>query len=202
MKLIVGLGNPGPAYEGTPHNMGFDALDECARRFGARFHNADPINGLLARAKVGGEEIFLLKPRTFMNLSGEAVAAFATKMRIAPEDILVLVDDADLPMGAMRWRPKGGDGGHKGLRSISNELVSQDYARLRIGICPEGERPEDLETYVLTPFSPKERKWAQEIARRASESTELAIRRGVEFAANRYNGVKIEAPEAREATRS
>lgn len=194
MKLIVGLGNPGPVYDKTPHNMGFGVADCLARRMKVKLRASKQVQGLLAEGVLAGEEILLAKPTTFMNLSGQAIAPLVLKHRLPPSDVWILVDDADLPMGALRWRQKGGDGGHKGLKSVIQELERDDFVRLRIGIQPE-ERPEDLETYVLMPFSPHETQWAAKICETAAESVEAALRDGVERTANRYNSLRVPEPE-------
>ncbi len=194
MKLIVGLGNPGTAYDRTPHNIGFATVDQLARRMGVRMRASKKIEALVAEGTLAGYAVMLAKPTTFMNLSGTAIAALVMERRFSPSDIIVLVDDADLPMGALRWRKKGGDGGHKGLRSMIQELERDDFIRLRIGVSPE-ERPDDLETYVLTPFGAHEAQWANRIVETAAESVEAVLHDGFERTANRYNGLKVAEPE-------
>jgi len=195
MRLIAGLGNPGRTYEGTPHNLGYLVADRLAARMAIRFRQSASVPGLVAEGRLAGEEAILLKPTTFMNLSGRAVAPLAQDKRLRPEEILVLVDDIDLPFGALRWRCKGGDGGHKGLRSIIRELESDEFVRLRIGILPE-ERPRDVEAHVLTPFGPREREWVERIAEKAADSVEVAVGRGIQAAANLFNGATIAPPVA------
>ncbi len=193
MKLITGLGNPGPAYDGTPHNMGYRVADLLAKRMGIRLREDKKRRALVGQGRLGGEDVCVLKPTTYMDLSGEAVADVVFRERLRTSDIIVLLDDIDLPLGSLRWRPKGGDGGHKGLRSVIRELDCDSIARLRIGIAPE-KKPGDLETYVLTPFCPEYEEWAEEIALSALESVECAVREGLAVGANRFNGRKIKNP--------
>lgn len=193
MKLIAGLGNPGRKYVGTPHNVGYQAADRLAERIGIRLRASKKVPALVGQGKLAGEETLVVKPTTFMNLSGEAVAPLAFERRLSDQDVLVLVDDADLPLGALRLRMKGGHGGHKGLRSLIRELESDGFARLRIGICPL-EKPRDLEAYVLTRFGVREALWMEEIVRVAVQAVEMAVRQGLEPAANRFNGLRIPDP--------
>lgn len=194
MKLIVGLGNPGAAYDKTPHNMGFAVIDVLAKRMGVKLRPAQRVQALTAEGTLAGERVVLVKPTTFMNLSGEAIAPLVQHYRLQPQEIFILVDDADLPLGSLRWREKGGDGGHKGLRSTIQELERDDFVRLRIGVQPE-ERPEDLETYVLTPFTQREVTWAHRICDTAATSVEDVLRDGVQRTANKYNGMKVTEEE-------
>ncbi len=193
MKLIAGLGNPGPAYDGTPHNMGYRVADLLAKRIGIRLREDKKRRAMIGQGRLGGDEVCILKPTTYMNLSGEAVADVVLRERLRTSDIIVLLDDIDLPLGTLRWRAKGGDGGHKGLRSVIRELECESIARLRIGIAPE-EKPEDLESYVLTPFSEENEEWAGDISRAALDSVEFAVRQGLEAGANRFNGKRIKNP--------
>jgi len=199
MKLIAGLGNPGPRYVGTPHNLGYEVAERLASRLGVRLRESSDTQGLVGCGQVAGEEIIVVKPTTFMNLSGTAVAPLAHENRLRPEDVFALVDDVDLPLGALRWRRKGGDGGHKGLRSLIAELESDGFPRLRIGVQPQ-ERPDDVETYVLTAFDEDEREWVEKIVEAATESVLLAIARGLDMAANRFNGVSIACPRKKVMT--
>jgi PTH1 family peptidyl-tRNA hydrolase len=193
MKAIVGLGNPGPQYHRTPHNLGFAVVDRLAQRARVRPRPVESLQASMAQGRLAGQDIVLLKPSTYMNLSGEAVATLARDKGLDPPDIFVVADDADLPLGALRWRAKGGDGGHKGLRSILHELGSGSFARLRVGICP-ARKPEDLEAYVLRPFDAPHWRWAERIVETAARSIEMAIADGVAEAANRFNGRRVEPP--------
>ena len=165
--LVVGLGNPGREYAQTRHNAGFMLADALAARLGVRFRRLQ-FKALTTDARYGKAKIILAKPQTYMNLSGQAVAPLLRFYKIPPERLLVAYDDLDLPLGAVRLRPKGGHGGHKGMRSIIERLGTQEFPRLRLGIGrPPGRM--DAAAYVLQPFSPAEK-----------DLMSLAIARGVE----------------------
>lgn len=142
IKLFVGLGNPGPEYAATRHNAGFWWIDQIARQTGAQLVPERGFHGLLARTTVDGRSIWLLEPQTFMNLSGKSVAALARFYKIAPEEILVVHDELDLPAGEAKLKQGGGHAGHNGLRDIHAQLGSADYWRLRLGIGHPGSRGE------------------------------------------------------------
>ncbi len=165
--LVVGLGNPGREYAQTRHNAGFMLADALAARLGVRFRRLQ-FKALTTDARYGKAKIILAKPQTYMNLSGQAVAPLLRFYKIPPERLLVAYDDLDLPLGTVRLRPKGGHGGHKGMRSIIERLGTQEFPRLRLGIGrPPGRM--DAAAYVLQPFSPAEK-----------DLMSLAIARGVE----------------------
>ena len=153
MKLIVGLGNPGSKYSGTRHNVGFDVVDELARRLCLEFESA-PTNALMARQRGAGMQIMLAKPLTFMNRSGEAVDRIRLFYRIEPSEMLIVTDDANLPLGRLRARPSGSDGGHNGLRSI-NQHCGPDFRRVRIGIGHPGAK-ERVHGHVLGNYAKSE----------------------------------------------
>lgn len=148
MKLIVGLGNPDRQYERTYHNAGFRAIDAFAEKVDAHFTKR-MCDGLVAETRIAGEKIFLLKPLTYMNLSGISVRQMAQKFKIAPQDIYVFVDDIDLPLNKIRYRESGSAGTHNGLKSIVNELGSTEFRRLKIGIGRD-EKFADLADFVLS----------------------------------------------------
>lgn len=148
IRLFVGLGNPGPQYEATRHNAGFWWIDEVARAESARIHVEPKFFGLAGRMKSGSHEAWLLQPTTFMNASGRSVAALARFYKIAPEEILVIHDELDLPPGTAKIKKGGGNGGHNGLKDISAHLGTQDYWRLRLGIGHPGEKSA-VANYVL-----------------------------------------------------
>lgn len=155
MKLLVGLGNPGPKYEDTRHNVGFMVVDEVARELGVRI-DRQKFSAVLGEAECEGERILLMKPLTFMNLSGEAVGAACRFHKIAPQDVIVIHDELDLPSGSVRIKMGGGHGGHNGLKSLIAHLQSPDFVRLRVGIGrPEGGR--DVVSWVLGGFEEAER---------------------------------------------
>ena len=148
IRLFVGLGNPGPQYEATRHNAGFWWIDEIARASGARLNVEPKFFGLAGRLKSGAHEAWLLQPTTFMNASGRSVGALARFYKIAPEEILVIHDELDLPPGTAKIKKGGGNGGHNGLKDISAQLGTQDYWRLRLGIGHPGDRSAVV-NYVL-----------------------------------------------------
>lgn len=155
IRAVVGLGNPGSRYADTRHNVGFMVTTELARRASASWQSK--FKGRYAKVFLGGREVWLLEPETFMNLSGESVQPFAAFFRIAPEEILVVHDELDLPFATLRLKRGGGHGGHNGLRSLVDRLGSRDFARLRVGI----GRPQkgDVSGFVLAPFAAQERDW-------------------------------------------
>jgi peptidyl-tRNA hydrolase, PTH1 family len=186
MWLFVGLGNPGKQYADTPHNAGFVALDRFAAKhrvgtFAAKF------SGEFARGKVLGEDVGLLKPQTYMNLSGESVAAALRYLPVEVGHVLVVFDEMDIPSGKLRLRKFGGHGGHNGLRSIIDALGSQDFPRLRIGIGRprEGREPTG---HLLSRVHPDERARLSATIDLAVEALEAILREGFEAAMNRYNG--------------
>jgi PTH1 family peptidyl-tRNA hydrolase len=188
MKLIVGLGNIGREYEHTRHNIGFEVIDEVARRANAHFRKGK-FKGEDVTVHIGGTRVLLLKPHTLMNLSGEAVVAAARFYKIAATSILVICDDIYLPLGKLRLRGKGGDGGHNGLWSIIHRLGSDTFARLRVGV---GGAPAEMElaNYVLSRFLAQEVPAIHEARDRAASAAESWVRDGIEGAMNRFNADK------------
>lgn len=184
VKLIVGLGNPGREYERSRHNAGFMVLDRLAEQHGLRF-NQKKAHSRLARGALEGQEIVLAKPQTYMNLSGGAVQGLLTIHGVKPRDLLVVYDDFDLPLGALRLRERGGPGTHNGMRSIVGSLGTPAFARLRLGIGPaEGVAARD---YVLDDFSGDDLAVFAEARDRAVEAIETYLRIGLATAMNRYN---------------
>ncbi len=177
---IFGLGNPGPRYAPTRHNIGFMTVDTVARRLGVRFHHLP--GRFLARAHYANTDIFLVKPLLYMNESGVVVKEQLTAQ---PDEFLVVVDDFALPFGQLRLRPKGSDGGHKGLASIIYHLNRTDFPRLRIGIgLPQGM---DAVQYVLSPFTPEETQLLPEILKRAADACLSVVTDGIEKTMNLIN---------------
>ena len=177
MFLIVGLGNPGKSYERTRHNIGFAALDRLALKYGLSFQNKLKLKGSIAEGKRGDSRIILLKPLTFVNLSGEAVAAVMRYLQIELSSLLVIVDEVDLPVGQLRVKINSGAGTHNGLKSIEEHLQSIRYTRLRIGV---GDREEgDLTSHVLGRFSEEEEKVLPAILDRVVETVEIWMEKGV-----------------------
>ena len=185
MKLIVGLGNPGLSYRATRHNIGFMVVEALAAERGLRITRR-AFRGRLGEGTIGKEQVILLEPQTFMNLSGESVGAAARFYHIPLEDILVICDDLNLPVGKLRLRRSGTDGGHNGLSSIIKHLGSQQFARLRIGI---DSPPPGLtgEKYVLSRFSKAERPIIEAAVARAAECALTWVYYGPEEAMNRFN---------------
>lgn len=185
IALVVGLGNPGPAYVGNRHNVGFLVADELAGRVGGRFKShkagADVLEGRLA-----GRRVVLAKPRSFMNLSGGPVAGLARFFKVAPDAIVVIHDELDIPFDAIRLKLGGGDNGHNGLRSITKSLGTKEYYRVRVGIGrPPGRM--DPADFVLRDFSAVERKELAFVLDRAADATEALITKGLEAAQNTFH---------------
>ena len=174
IRLIVGLGNPGREYETTRHNTGYWWVDELARLQNLRFKNEAKFHGLTARGQLHGHEMLLLKPQTFMNVSGRAVGALAQFYKIAPAEMLVVHDELDLPPGVARLKMGGGHGGHNGLKDIIAHLGSKDFWRLRLGIGHPGERT-DVAGYVLNDPRREERELIDEAMQRALDVAHLII---------------------------
>lgn len=177
MFLVVGLGNPGKSYENTRHNIGFAALDRIALKYGLSFQNKAKFKGSVAEGTIGGAKVLLLKPLTYMNLSGEAVAAVLHYLHIELSHLLIVVDDVDLPVGQLRVKLNSSAGSHNGLKSIEEHLQTIRYARLRIGV---GDREEgDLASHVLGRFSEDEEKLLPEILDRVVKTVEIWMDKGV-----------------------
>lgn len=184
--LIVGLGNPGQKYVETRHNAGWHLLDTIVRAYSHFRFDEKRSKGLIARGMLAGAGVALVKPQTFMNLSGEAVGPIARFYKVPPERILVAFDDVDLPLAKLRLRPKGGAGGHKGMRSLIQHLGTEDFPRLRLGIDrPPGRMP--VEAYVLQKFKPDE--WAAMLKTYEAgvEAVKAVLTEGIDQAMNRFN---------------
>ena len=185
--LLVGLGNPGEQYERTRHNVGFLVADELAER-----HNV-PIQRLKFRAltntiTVGGEKVLLMKPVTYMNLSGEAVHEAAAFYKVPPERILVISDEVALAPGKLRVRRSGSAGGHNGLKNIIAHLGSDQFPRIRLGVGSKPHPDYDMADWVLGRFQGEDKKAVEEAVKRAADAAECLIREGVDKAMNQYNG--------------
>ena len=184
MKIVVGLGNPGRQYEATRHNVGWMVLDRLADRAGRAGRGKERDAAASVRIHLGGLDLLLVKPTTYMNLSGLAVRKALARERVKLEDLLVVVDDFALPLGKLRLRERGSAGGHNGLRSIIAEMGTQDFARLRIGI---GEPSRDAVDHVLSRFATAERALLAEVLDAAADAVEEWARDGAARAANRWN---------------
>lgn len=188
MWLVAGLGNPGAPYERTPHNLGFDVVDAVAKRRGLAWKVQTRFQAVVAEGGGGEERVFLMKPLTYMNLSGEAVASFMHFYKSDPPRLLVVCDDVALPMGRLRLRTEGSDGGHKGLRSIGQCLGTDGYARLRIGIEPTGVKLRDLKSFVLQKMHGEYLLDAQHMVEITADCVEAVLSGGFVKAANAFNG--------------
>ncbi len=187
--LIAGLGNPGRKYKKTRHNVGFMAIDEMAGQGHCGFKSQN--HAEVADLTVGDKTAYLIKPLTFMNESGLAVRSIKTYYNIDPENIMVIHDDIDLPVGQLRIRTKGGSGGHKGIKSIINHLGTNGFARLRIGIKPN-HPVQDVVRFVLSTFSRTEKKIIADAIDNAVSALNLFITDGVEKSMNLYNTPKTD----------
>jgi peptidyl-tRNA hydrolase, PTH1 family len=185
VRLIVGLGNPGREYEETPHNMGFWALDRLATRASISVRRREG-KSLVGRGELGGHAAILAKPQTFMNLSGVGVRMLIEKYDCDPAEMIVLVDEVDLPWGRLRIRERGSAGTHNGMRSVV-QAVGTEFIRVRMGVGPEKVWGE-LRDYVLRPMDPDERQIADEMAGDAADAVELILTEGVSKAMSRFNG--------------
>ncbi len=185
--LIVGLGNPGKEYERTRHNAGYRALDILAAKLNCKVDKLK-FQGFYGQVNYGGRKLFLLKPRTFMNLSGKSVLQLSAYFHIPPQRIVVLFDDISLEPGRLRVRSDGSAGGHNGIKSIIAELGSQDFPRVKIGVGAKPHAEQDLADWVLSSFSPSEEKALTSALERAADAALCVMDRGVPEAANRYNG--------------
>lgn len=192
MRLIVGLGNPGPEYEWTPHNMGFLAIDGIAERAGVRITRPEA-KSYVGRGKFAGEEVILAKPQTMMNLSGVAVRMLLEKYECDPAEMIVLTDEVDLPWGMLRIRERGSAGTHNGLKSIVSALGSGEFIRVRLGIKPEKIWGE-LRDYVLSKLSRADREIAEQMVTDATDAVELIITEGVDKAMSKFNR-RVPPPE-------
>lgn len=184
MKIIVGLGNPGPRYEGTRHNIGFLVVD----RLSAIHHiliSTKRFKSLLGKGPIDSQEVVLIKPLTFMNRSGEAVQKTLHFFRAGPEDLVVIHDDLDLSLGRLRFKTKGGDGGHLGVRSIIESIGGNTFLRMKVGIGrpPKGVDPAN---YVLSPFSLSEESQMERVINQAAEALKVMLLEGIQTAMNRY----------------
>ena len=191
LYLIVGLGNPGSEYAGTRHNAGFQVVARLAERWHARWTSDRELKARLARTVVEGRRVMLCQPQTYMNLSGEAVAAVSGYYRVALPQVLIVVDDADLPLGELRMRSGGGPVGHHGLESIEQHLATREYARLRLGIgrSTSATSERQISDYVLSRFTPVEAELWDSVLARAADQAACWLTVGLELAMTRFNGV-------------
>ncbi len=186
MRLIVGLGNPGPEYADTPHNLGFEVVERLAAAARVR-KQEDRLRALVQRGRLDQTEVLLAQPLTFMNLSGGAVRALLEAEGLASADLIVILDDVALPWGALRIRERGSAGGHRGLESVVEALGTEEFVRVRLGVQPAEGWTGDLAEYVLRPMSPEERRRADALVAEAAEAVRMILREGAPRAMSRYN---------------
>ena len=195
-RLIVGLGNPGAKYDRTRHNIGFEVIDALAKQYpGVSLVENKRFQGAAGEFRSSGERTVLLKPTTFMNNSGQAVRAVLDWYKLAPESVLVVYDDMDLPTGKLRLRLSGGAGGHNGMKSIISHLGTKEFPRLRVGIgsTDKGvERDQAVVSHVLGRFAPEDRKIVDAVIPMAVDAIDLSLRKGFERSMNVYNGREAE----------
>jgi len=185
LKLIVGLGNPGYEYHLTPHNLGFMAVDRLAGQCGVEIEQPEAL-ALTARARVGETEVVLAKPQTYMNLSGLAVARLLRTYRVPVEELIVLVDEASLPLGRLRIRGLGSAGGHNGLKSIIGSLQNDNFVRVRMGVQPD-HRVDDLTAHLLGRFRKVDLAVVVDMIDRAARAVRVIVQESLQEAMNRYN---------------
>lgn len=190
LSLIVGLGNPGAKYDHTRHNIGFDLIDRLAKRWQVSLSEQKRFHGELGEGLAGGRRIRLLKPNTFMNKSGQSVRAVLDWYKLEPQQVLVLYDDMDLPVGKLRIRLSGSAGGHNGMKSLISHLGTQDFPRLRVGISKATEAGVEKDTisHVLGKFAPDELRILPEVLDMAADAVEMALKQGTEKSMSLYNG--------------
>ena len=185
MKIIAGLGNPGTQYAGTPHSVGFEVVDAIASAAGAVWESKKAFKCLMARCTFAGMPVMLVKPQTFMNLSGDSIAPIVKYHNASAADLLVVQDDIDLPVGRMRLRKGGSSGGHNGIKSVVERLGTQDFVRLKLGV---GKNRSDVIAHVLGKFSPEVRKTMDAVVAAAVKAAEAVLRGGCQSAMNEFNG--------------
>jgi PTH1 family peptidyl-tRNA hydrolase len=194
MRLIVGLGNPDPEYQWTPHNLGFMAVDELAHRGGIRVERPEA-KALVGRGKLAGEEVLLAKPQTYMNLSGISVRELLAKYELEPGDLLVMWDEVQLPLGTIKIGRTGSAGSHNGAQSVIGAVGTMDFARLRLGCGPDHPLASRKE-HVLRPMRKAELETASEMIGQAGDAAELILTKGIDAAMTKYN--RREPPAAEE----
>ena len=188
MYIIAGLGNPTREYEKTRHNVGFEVIDVLADMLGTTVEEKK-FKGCYGRGIIGGEKVLLLKPQTFMNLSGESIRAASDFYKVDPEHIIIIYDDISLDVGQLRIRKKGRAGGHNGIKNIIAHLGTQEFPRIKVGV---GDKPKkmDLADYVLSRFSKEDRAAMEDAFKEAAKAVEVMITEGMDIAMNQFNGHK------------
>lgn len=191
--IIAGLGNPGAEYAGTRHNAGFMVLDILLGRWGGNWESAAKFCADTAKARRSGRMVWLCRPKTFMNLSGQAVGALARYYQVPSAEVMVVVDDVDLPLGTVRMRGGGGSGGHRGLESVEQGLGGSGYLRQRIGIGRARGLGSDTVGHVLGRFTTEEQAGLERVLRRAADQLDCWLAEGLAMAMNRFNGSELDA---------
>jgi len=192
MRLIVGLGNPGPEYQWTPHNLGFLAVDEIANRSSIRVERPED-QALVGLGKVAGQDMILAKPQTYMNLSGNSVRRLMARYEVEPSDLLVMFDERDLPWGMIRIGERGSPGTHNGAKSVTAGVGTPEFARIRLGCGPD-HPVGDLAEYVLRPMKKAQLEVAAEMVGMAGDAVELILKEGIAAAMNKFNR-RVPPPE-------
>lgn len=185
MKVIVGLGNPGAQYANTPHSVGFEAVDAIASEIGAAWENKKAFSCLMAKGVLSGVPVLLVKPQTFMNLSGDSVAPVVKYHNATPADLIVVQDDIDIPLGCLRIRKNGSCGGHNGIRNIIERLGSQSFIRLKVGV---GKDKSNVIGHVLGKFDPASRTTVDKVVSASVQAVASILRDGADKAMNVFNG--------------
>ena len=194
MKIVAGLGNPGAQYADTPHSVGFETVDRLAAAAGVAWEEKRAFRCLMAKCVCAGVQTLLVKPQTFMNLSGESIAPVVKYHNAAPADLVVVQDDIDLPVGRIRIRKGGSHGGHNGIRNIIERLGSGDFLRVKIGV---GKDRSDVVGHVLGKFDPETRKTMDSVVATAADAVEAILRDGPDRAMNDFNSVTHTSPDMR-----
>jgi PTH1 family peptidyl-tRNA hydrolase len=187
MKMVMGLGNPGRKYKNTPHNLGFEVIDLLAARWKWELKKSLRYKSIWIKNKFALEKTLLIKPLAYVNLTGQVVEKFSKYYNFKSSDFVLICDDANLKLGDIRIRRKGGAGGHKGVESVIAALGSKDFMRVRLGIATEEMKGMNLERYVLSKWSEKELKVCREIINKTGDAVETILRDGIEKAMNVYN---------------
>lgn len=187
MYIIAGLGNPGKNYVGTRHNMGFEVIDTIAAKYNINI-NKEKFKAHFGEGRIGSEKVILVKPQTFMNLSGESIREFVEFYKLESENLIVIYDDISLPVGKLRIRPKGSAGGHNGMKSIIYQIQSDVFPRIKVGVGAPENRDYDLADYVLGKFTKEEVDTLIPVAIKAASAVETIITSGTEKAMAEFNG--------------
>lgn len=201
MHLIAGLGNPGRKYRASPHNIGFDVIAVLAHRHDIRLGASRKFHAMLGEGTIASKPAVLMQPTTFMNQSGEAVVPYLKYHNLSPEQLVVISDDVNLPMGRIRIRGQGSHGGHNGLYSIICMLDSTEFPRVRVGVLPSND-VYDVTTFVLTPLHGEEKTLMASMVEIAADAVEMMLSHGLTAAMNKYNGLDLLRPDSDTQTQS